>query len=304
MTTTTTNDPADDRAIHTSHLPWRLEFPGPRRATIREAGLGDSRAVSCRITALHGVRGAAEIGRTGGDVVALMMVRGGAEYLHQYARTSLVRPGQAVLWDGVCPMTCDTAEGVVKQTLFMPRERLRALFPRPEGLFARTVESSAALRLLGRWLAAAIDESAEDSSLTRFAEDLSAELVQCVLAGLDGGPGDSRAVLLAGIREFVDANLADPDLSLDVVAAANAVSLRYLHTLFADTGETPAGYLRRRRLERARELMRTRPSLAVHEVGERCGFASPSAFSRAFRARFGESPREARLASAPDRAWS
>ncbi|RTL69910.1 MAG: hypothetical protein EKK42_06515 [Pseudonocardiaceae bacterium] len=134
MTTTTTNDPpadpphdpADDRTIHTSHLPWRLEFPGPRRATIREAGLGDSRAVSCRITPLHGVRSAAEVGRTRGDVVALMMVRGGSEYLHQYDRTSLVRPGQAVLWDGVCPMTCDTGEGVRKQTLFMPRDRLRA----------------------------------------------------------------------------------------------------------------------------------------------------------------------------------
>ncbi|GEL23870.1 hypothetical protein PSU4_28240 [Pseudonocardia sulfidoxydans NBRC 16205] len=96
-------------------------------------------------------------------------------------------------------MSCGTEEGVGTQTLFMPRDRLRTLFPRPE-------------------------------------------------------------------------------------------------RLFADTGETPAGYLRRRRLERARDLMRTRPSPAVHEVGERCGFASPSAFSRAFRARFGETPREARAA--------
>jgi AraC-like DNA-binding protein len=46
--------------------------------------------------------------------------------------------------------------------------------------------------------------------------------------------------------------VADPDLSPSTLARQLGVSVRTLHRAFAATQETMAGYVRRRRLERAR----------------------------------------------------
>nr|WP_276312069.1 AraC family transcriptional regulator [Paracoccus siganidrum] len=56
------------------------------------------------------------------------------------------------------------------------------------------------------------------------------------------------------------------------------------------------GYLRRRRLEAARELLR-REDDSVARIGYRVGFDSPAAFSTAYKRQFGHSPsQETRLA--------
>jgi AraC-like DNA-binding protein len=56
-------------------------------------------------------------------------------------------------------------------------------------------------------------------------------------------------------------------------------------------GETPHRYLLRRRVERAKELLRNTP-LSVTEISLDVGFRSLGSFSTAFRALVGESPRE------------
>ncbi|MCW3844928.1 helix-turn-helix domain-containing protein [Micromonospora yasonensis] len=98
------------------------------------------------------------------------------------------------------------------------------------------------------------------------------------------------------VVEFVERHLADPDLSPAAVAAAQHISLRTLHRLFADDGESVAGLIRRRRLERCRRdllnpLLVDRP---VHTVAACWGFRSSAHFSRAFRAAYGVSPRQLR----------
>jgi AraC-like DNA-binding protein len=96
-------------------------------------------------------------------------------------------------------------------------------------------------------------------------------------------------------KDYLGRRLHDPELTLDEVARACAISLRYLHVLFQGEGERPAEYLRRRRLERARRLLSMRENdLSVTQAAEYCGFTSPSSFSRAFRCEFGISPRECR----------
>lgn len=80
--------------------------------------------------------------------------------------------------------------------------------------------------------------------------------------------------------------------TLSDLAAAAAFSPFHFHRIFAAfTGETPAEHLRRLRLEKAANELRYRPTTPVTEIALGCGFATPSAFSRDFRARFGVSPR-------------
>lgn len=58
-------------------------------------------------------------------------------------------------------------------------------------------------------------------------------------------------------------------------------------------GETPYSYLRRFRMERARQLVEE-STLCVHEIARRLGYPLPSSFSRAYAAYFGAPPKQTR----------
>lgn len=89
---------------------------------------------------------------------------------------------------------------------------------------------------------------------------------------------------------------ADPMLTPASIAAQLNTSLRQLYRAF-NGAESPAARIRRRRLERAAELLASRPARPhVEQVATQCGFASAEYFSRAFRREFGLSPRAYRSA--------
>jgi AraC-like DNA-binding protein len=89
---------------------------------------------------------------------------------------------------------------------------------------------------------------------------------------------------------------SDPALTPASIAAQLSVSLRQLYRAFTGT-DSPAARIRRRRLERAAELL-TAGSEGGHveKIAQDCGFASAEYFSRAFRREFGLSPRAYRSA--------
>jgi transcriptional regulator GlxA family with amidase domain len=81
------------------------------------------------------------------------------------------------------------------------------------------------------------------------------------------------------------------------LASAVGVSRRRLEKRFARwLGTSPAAYLRRTRLERARNLLAL-TDLSILEISVTCGFSSASRFSSAYRQQFGCSPSASRKAS-------
>jgi AraC-like DNA-binding protein len=88
----------------------------------------------------------------------------------------------------------------------------------------------------------------------------------------------------------------DPSLTPATIATQLNISLRQLYRAFNGT-ESPAARIRRRRLERAAEILAARSGPGhVERVATECGFASAEYFSRAFRREFGLSPRAYRSA--------
>jgi AraC-like DNA-binding protein len=111
-------------------------------------------------------------------------------------------------------------------------------------------------------------------------------------------PDTRRRALLAGVRSFIEQRLADPKLSPSGIAAANHISVRYLHKLFEGQGETVGGWIRSRRLERCRRDLLD-PALGdwpVSAIAARWGLLDPSHFSRLFRVAYGLPPAEYRRA--------
>ncbi|MDP5009482.1 MAG: GlxA family transcriptional regulator [Glaciimonas sp.] len=96
------------------------------------------------------------------------------------------------------------------------------------------------------------------------------------------------------VISMMENHLEDP-LSTDQLAAAISVTRRQLERLFAThVKTTPVHFYLNLRLDRARQLLR-QTEMNILAVGVACGFESPSYFSRAYRTRFGFSPKQDRV---------
>jgi AraC-like DNA-binding protein len=113
--------------------------------------------------------------------------------------------------------------------------------------------------------------------------------------------GSAKRQLLERSEEYIEAHLADVDLTPDRIAEALHVSSRTLHRVFEAEGVTVGTWIRNRRLERCRldladSVLREVP---VSLIASRWGLWDPSHFSRLFKSCFGLSPRAYRLAHDP-----
>ena len=94
-------------------------------------------------------------------------------------------------------------------------------------------------------------------------------------------------------RDLIDRDYAEP-LDLDTMAREAGYSRFHFARAFTEAyGETPRSYLTRRRIERAKTLLRT-ANLSVTEICWLVGFSSLGSFSSRFRELVGRSPSEYR----------
>lgn len=92
------------------------------------------------------------------------------------------------------------------------------------------------------------------------------------------------------VTAVVEIQMGDPDFTAGRLAGALDLSRRHLTRRTKEAmGTTPAAFIRRRRLERAEELLALSPE-TIRQVAEAVGFQSASAFSKAFREEKGCTP--------------
>jgi transcriptional regulator GlxA family with amidase domain len=91
----------------------------------------------------------------------------------------------------------------------------------------------------------------------------------------------------------MDRTLSEPLDLRRLAEHAQYSRFHFVRAFRAAYGETPGEYLRRRRIERACDLLPL-ANLTVREVGGVVGFSSLAAFSKRFKARVGVAPSEYR----------
>ncbi|WP_218830526.1 helix-turn-helix transcriptional regulator [Rubrivirga marina] len=97
---------------------------------------------------------------------------------------------------------------------------------------------------------------------------------------------------LERVDDAIRTHMGSPSFGARALAEAVSVSPRQLRRRLAElTGESPAGHVRRIRLERAAALLRD-GAMSVKEVSYAVGFASTSGFRAAFREAHGVAPSE------------
>jgi len=127
----------------------------------------------------------------------------------------------------------------------------------------------------------------------RFARTAARSVPPVIEADVDAAAasGTTRdAAFLARALAWIEQNLHDDTISVSSMAAALHVSRATLDRRLASAaGEAPGALLRRRRLERAADLL-VRGEGSVSEVAYSVGYASLAAFSRAYREHHGKPP--------------
>jgi AraC-like DNA-binding protein len=117
--------------------------------------------------------------------------------------------------------------------------------------------------------------------------------------GQTGRVSANALVLLPALRrarDLIDRDYAEP-LDLDAMAGEAGYSrFHFARAFSAAYGEPPRAYLTRRRIERAKALLRS-ANLSVTEICVLVGFSSLGSFSARFRELVGTSPTEYREAA-------
>lgn len=290
-------------AIAASYFPLDLAFPDPARfeGTLALWTLGDVAVSRHRSGPLTYRRRAAHLRMAGEDSFLVTLPQAGPVRFEQRGRSVACGPGAFVIEHGAEPYEfahdgpCDLF--VLKFARAGLERRLRA----PARFCALRFDAGTGVGALMAGLVRASEAAAPDMSGAARAlagtqiADLLALAVEGDARAAASGLSSVRAAHLARVRALLRARAGEPGLAAGEVAAAAGLSLRYLHDLLRDTGETFGGHLRAARLEAARAaLARPGERRSVAEIALACGFADPSAFARAFRARFGLSPSEAR----------
>lgn len=229
--------------------------------------------------------------RPAGAIAAYAALRGEAIVEHAGGRL-VVRPGQLLLCDVDQPLVRGFGHGLEELAVRVPRADFTELtglatVAAPLVLDAAGADADpharALVRLVGRAVAAEVPVPADERAVL--------ELVSVLATGQRGSlPVAHRAAA----RAFIDDHLTDPGLCAADVAAGAGISERHLSRVLADAGTSVPRLVLARRLDLARSLLAAGTAQRTADVAARCGFASASYFSQAFRRRFGVTAGEVR----------
>ncbi|MCC3374507.1 helix-turn-helix domain-containing protein [Cohnella sp. REN36] len=210
-----------------------------------------------------------------------------AEWEKKLGEAIRAREDKAILtllqrwFDAISAFPYDEMTFAVQQILLVVRQVLR------EPTFAAH-SNSIAMQTLGTHVA-------RSDTLAEMKEKIAHFLVQVCLADREAQKEDKNKVVVDAIKEFVEKNALDINLSLQSVASNFKMSSAYVGRLFKQYLNVSVGdYINGYRLDKAREMLHA-SSFSVKEIADYLGFNNASYFITLFKKRYGMTPKEFRM---------
>jgi AraC-like DNA-binding protein len=231
--------------------------------------------------------------------LTVQMVLEGREYIDFNGEEMALGPGDLLIWDSTKPMTFCVQERLHKISVVMPLQRFQCWLPRSWFSIRHSIDGHSDSGILLANHVESLSKSVfhggckDDYALIDATIGL---LVNALDIGSSDDPQPLRVTQLHHMKQYILANLRNPDLSPAMIAKAGHMSVRYLQWLFHSSNETVKQYILSQRLDVCiRDL--TDPHMKHRKLSDIAfywGFKDATHFSKRFKQRYGMSPRSYR----------
>ncbi len=289
--------------------------PGPKAAQcpdgfwgqIAVADLAALQLTQVQANAQRVTRTPSNIARDSEDYFLVSMQTLGWGSVSQDGRVAQLKPGDFALYDSTRPYTLEFEGDFQQYVLKLPGRVLRTALRQTENLTATAVSGGRGAGHLMinmvATLASDIDTLAPESAVA-----VADSVTNILIAGLSALPAAcSRPVShlhayhVERIKACVRTRLRDPGLTVASLASELRMSLSTLHRTWTGEPCSISDWIWAQRLDGAKADLGN-PGMALRSVSDiafHWGFNDAAHFSRAFRLRFGCTPRELRASVPP-----
>jgi AraC-like DNA-binding protein len=228
-------------------------------------------------------------------------IQGDLVISHHLGMNSL-KAGEFTMMDNTHPRTMFVYNQVSLLLVSVPKQVLQRYIPVPEEVEAQVLGSSGTGgEICGDELftpVLSIWEHMKKGSLREFAPAISENLLSNIAVAYSRHFRQQSSKTLRRIaeaRQLIEAQLSNPELTVEGLAASMNVSSRYLRGLFHGT-EKLSHYILRRRLEESANQLASvlHQNRSITSIAFQCGFSNTAHFSRAFRKLYAMTPRDYR----------
>lgn len=182
--------------------------------------------------------------------------------------------------------------------LELPRDEFAQRFPRERIPVSASLNTAQGLGRIATEFCASL--AAEGTKLgDGMRAGLGSQLMDMLAFTLLASEGDMPAAegavkkaRLLSVQQWIEAHITDPRLTLERIAGANGMSLRYLHVLFEACEMSVSEWIWNRRVQLAYDALARADGRTITSIAFDCGFSSSAHFSTMFRRKYGVSPRD------------
>ncbi|MGE1153960.1 transcriptional regulator FeaR [Pseudomonas kitaguniensis] len=237
------------------------------------------------------------------DHCFLVSQRAGFSQVTQGGVTIQLAPGEMMLMDSVG--SCSIApHGLIEHaSLSLSRSEVQSHLKGVSPTFGKISSTKACGRMLHLLMDQACKGEAGAGCAAAEGEALQSAFILLLASGLERAEekiSDSAAFSGINLRSYVqkviDESLSQTNLTPGCLANKLNISVRHLYRLFEEEGDSVCRYIQRARLERSASDLAS-PCLkseSITSIAFKWGFTDSAHFSRSFKKRFEQSPKDFR----------
>lgn len=232
------------------------------------------------------------------DCYFAVLLTAGQYKLEQAGREVFLKPGEMTIYDATEPHRITIPDRFAKVLISIPRQLLDERVSNVSRLTATRIPTGNGIGAVTSTLLHSTVKQLPSLSQCAF-QSLSDPLLDNMSLSLNEAGGRksylsrSQVTTLWRLKQFISRNLADSELDAGRIATAVRLSPRYINKLFEQEQTSLMRFVSQQRLERCRHALASYQHihLNITEIALQAGFNNMAHFSRAFRQKYGMSPR-------------
>lgn len=223
----------------------------------------------------------------------------GEYLLEQNNREVFLKPGDMTIYDATRPHRIYCPNNFSKLIVSIPRKLMQDRMPGIEHCTALHIKADHGAGRVASQFIQTVAQETNTMSLNTFntvsenALDIFTLALNCIRPQ-SFHLSKSRSLSLYRVKIFVMSNISNPLLDTSIIEAGTGLSARYINELFQQEDTSLMRYVWNSRLANCHKdlISSNGATKQVSEIALRWGFNDFSHFSRAFKQKYGLSPRE------------